>query len=553
MEKRELLAEEGVNGNGHTAYGEKVELVDEFDVDAIKPKKSRLREGQEGNEWVTFLLTLQDIARTWKKKWEKDGLQSLTPPLRHVLTTARSTSLPSLKTKIAAAFAVLPPRRRFLVLMTTALIVIFLLFQPRRSRYPSANPYLAILTGSGIDAAIVDRTTGSFRGANKAKVLEGFSNPYGFINLIDPYAGGVFNPSVLVLPDTVGLGWRHLLVARGAEKYEVIGGEDTRWESVVGCFLLPLKRAHLELPYLARESELEVLKLPAERKVDYMRCHEVVYDQFIGPEDPRLFFTNDGQPLLIYSQTGRSPNICRAIFVIDARMVIPGLDSALKKGGWSAPIVFKEQTDLIREDQFNIEKNWAPFLGENDELFFHVSVVPQQIYKYVPGMTLRALDPRPPTHNCVTEIINAEMNRVHFHHATPLLRATLCRRGECVPDIHNTVLFGFIHIKYHPLPYLFYERRAITLNITSPYEYISVSKPLTYSGTNQADPIFTTSAAWDHPTKKNGLGLNHGYLDDLVLVSFGVYDYGSAYIDLLARDVLTDHTMCTGVKGFEIW
>lgn len=45
------------------------------------------------------------------------------------------------------------------------------------------------------------------------------------------------------------------------------------------CFLLPLKRAHLELPYLARESELEVLKLPAERKVDYMRCHEVVYDQ----------------------------------------------------------------------------------------------------------------------------------------------------------------------------------------------------------------------------------------------------------------------------------
>lgn len=105
------------------------------------------------------------------------------------------------------------------------------------------------------------------------------SNPYGFINLIDPYAGGVFNPSVLVLPDAAGLGWRHLLVARGPEKYEVINGEDTRWEKILGCFLLPLKRAHLDLPYMARESELETLNLPAKRKVDYLRCHDPVYDQ----------------------------------------------------------------------------------------------------------------------------------------------------------------------------------------------------------------------------------------------------------------------------------
>lgn len=34
-----------------------------------------------------------------------------------------------------------------------------------------------------------------------------------------------------------------------------------------------MKRAHLELPYLARESELWTLDLPAKRKVEYMRCH----------------------------------------------------------------------------------------------------------------------------------------------------------------------------------------------------------------------------------------------------------------------------------------
>lgn len=64
------------------------------------------------------------------------------------------------------------------------------------------------------------------------------------------------------------------------------------------------------------------------------------------------------------------------------------------------------------------------------------------------------------------------------------------------------------------------------------------------------------STAGDHPTERHGLGLNHGFLDDVVMVSFGVVsdlrialiinrltlylsqsDYGSAYIDVLARGV----------------
>lgn len=155
--------------------------------------------------------------------------------------------------------------------------------------------------------------------------------------------------------------------------------------------------------------------------------------------------------------------------------------------------------------------------------------MPQQIYKYVPNLTLRPLDPLAPSHNCLTELLGPDMNRVHLHHATPLLRATLCKRGECKPDVHNTVLFGIIHVKYHPLPYLHYVRHVVTWNVTEPYNYLSVSRPITYSGTNQADPIFTVSMAWDHPTNRHGLGLNHGFLDDRVVISFGVADYGSGY------------------------
>ena len=179
--------------------------------------------------------------------------------------------------------------------MTFSLISLYLLLAPSASSIArkghfsalrshsiltsSSDPY-SIQPSSNRDPYLLNSlVVPSSRQVNKAKVLTSVSNPFGYINLIDPYAGGVFNPSVLVLPDAVGLGWRHLLVARGEEKYEQINGEDTRWEKVLGCFLLPMKRAHLELPYLARESELETLDLPAKRKVDYLRCHDPVYDQ----------------------------------------------------------------------------------------------------------------------------------------------------------------------------------------------------------------------------------------------------------------------------------
>lgn len=89
----------------------------------------------------------------------------------------------------------------------------------------------------------------------------------------------------------------------------------------------------------------------------------------------------------------------------------------------------------------------SPFFSA--QLFLHANLIPQEIYKYVPGPApLKPVDPNPPLHNCLTELTGAQRDHAKFHHATPLLRATLCRRGECTPDIHNTVLFGIIHIKY---------------------------------------------------------------------------------------------------------
>lgn len=66
---------------------------------------------------------------------------------------------------------------------------------------------------------------------NRARVLESFSNPYGYISTIEVNREGIFNPSILVLPDSVGVDQR-VFVARGGESFEIIDGDDTRWQHV---------------------------------------------------------------------------------------------------------------------------------------------------------------------------------------------------------------------------------------------------------------------------------------------------------------------------------
>lgn len=150
----------------------------------------------------------------------------------------------------------IPPRRRFLLLATVTLIALFLLLSPSdaigssrrlgpgrgRRGATAAKSYEVLKSSSSAALALVPE--GYPPSANKAKILESRSNPYGFMvrafcfptldgitadrelhvgpsrvrgvpqNLVDPYVGGAFNPSILVLPDQAGLGWRHVYVSR---------------------------------------------------------------------------------------------------------------------------------------------------------------------------------------------------------------------------------------------------------------------------------------------------------------------------------------------------
>ena len=166
-------------------------------------------------------------------------------------------------------------------------------------------------------------------------------------------------------------------------------------------------------------------------------------------------------------------------------------------------------------------------------------LVEPRIYKFVEGAKFVDHAGTPATPQlCVEE------NFVHgAHQGTPMLSLTLCKRGECEPSVHNTLLMGIGQHRVNN-PDVNYDKRVVTWNATSPYEFHSISKPVVFAGT--ADWNFTWAGGMVYYWNQTGIPANrsHGFLDDEVWLSFGVADRESGWIDVKAGDLMNDHISC---------
>jgi len=79
---------------------------------------------------------------------------------------------------------------------------------------------------------------------------------------------------------------------------------------------------------------------------------------------------------------------------------------------------------------------------------------------------------------------------VEIHHAMSFLDVVLCtssdiRSGHCdAGNPNNRIYLGMIHVVHKGSGQHYerhYERRIVTMNSTSPFNYLSVSKPVMYS------------------------------------------------------------------------
>jgi hypothetical protein len=149
--------------------------------------------------------------------------------------------------------------------------------------------------------------------------------------------------------------------------------------------------------------------------------------------------------------------------------------------------------------------------------------------------------------------------------ATNSLSITLCRRADpnCIPSDTNTFIMTLFQHNSYFQEHGMSEPYVMLFNRSPPFAVHAIStKPLWINGRsrftkqsgsaiwegredlpeNHSEMFYVTSVSWKGHGQKY-----HGYIDDLLLLSFGVEDSRPAAIDVHAGDLLQDLGFCADV------
>ncbi|KAK0738803.1 hypothetical protein B0T18DRAFT_395028 [Schizothecium vesticola] len=267
----------------------------------------------------------------------------------------------------------------------------------------------------------------------------------------------------------------------------------------------------------------------------------------IGPHDARLLY-GPTKPYLLFGSN--SMFTCFGMWLQDFRTLMDW-DAADETTDGD----FARATELQRPPPFSgIEKNWFIFWDRDDTPHVHIDTFPTRVMarlhpdgsvgkdlsRYAAEQDERCLahylPPLPPRNESI-------------HQATNSLRVTTCRRGDCDPGETNTVIVTIIqHKKYYDY-HGEYEPYVVAFRDGTPFEIVGISeKPLWIHGREYlpggeaSEMFYLVSMNW----KERGRNY-HGYLDDEILLAFGIEDKGSGGVDVRAGDLLAGLGRCAEV------
>jgi len=340
-------------------------------------------------------------------------------------------------------------------------------------------------------------------------------NFWGVYHTIE-FPGGFlgFNPSLLPLPyvnDSTETVPNFAVVARGEDVFVSL---DERHELKPRSVLASIIRIPEYSPRLLERSpprELPIVPAPwvtrlkkvvhSETEVYFPKCDSLPewIQNIPGPEDPRVFWSNLGEPLMIYNSISptHSP-LCRVLYMEDLRRVFPTVRNILEEHGDAPPVRFNRSVPLIFEGQEGIHKNWLPFFRPNGDILIHLKLIPQTIYQMNLSRPLPHFDsPNDDLTSFLTPVVVEKDRRTNclaiahpglkVHQSSPFLDVVLCTttdvaNGLCDEnDPNNHVYMAVINVVHNDLSPYYYEGRILTFNYSAPYNYISFSEPIVYS------------------------------------------------------------------------
>ncbi|KIV93826.1 hypothetical protein PV10_05012 [Exophiala mesophila] len=298
-------------------------------------------------------------------------------------------------------------------------------------------------------------------------------------------------------------------------------------------------------------------------------------DELYGPHDVRMFYGPEA-PYITYGS--HSAFSCHGMWVHDLRALVPELDaiSYIKDTLFSAePKEFLEPVDIQRPPPYDhIEKNYFLFWDLEGSTYVHQDLWPERVLTtlFANGSVSSNLSPKE-DQTCLSRLLPNLSLYTHtspgikvnaIHQSSNSLLVTLCSRDdpECVPSSSNTVVMAIFQHKEYYESHALYHPYALIFNATAPFNVLAVSRrALWINGrdmlTRKTDAIywrlfddallpkghtemfFVTSINWMTP----GSGY-HGFIDDDVLVGFGIEDTRSAVIDVKMEDLLQELNWC---------
>lgn len=277
----------------------------------------------------------------------------------------------------------------------------------------------------------------------------------------------------------------------------------------------------------------------------------------VGPHDARMFH-GPQRPYILYNQ--QSKFNCIGQWIHDARRLVDYGGSPPQNA--SERFFYPTNLQKVGGKYRGIEKNWFPFWDSNGTLYLHYTITPQRKFAKLEddGSVGTDLGPVAAAHDnaCLEKLMPKlqDTGLEWIHQATNALELTMCKRSDptCESNDENTFIITlfqtktfYAHGQYEPY-FLLFKR-------TAPFEIYGISKtPFWYHGRgkafgdwrvdlskpkDQAQMVFTTSLSW----KKQGQTY-HGYLDDEMMMCFGIEDKHSGTMDVTIGELIEDVALC---------
>lgn len=286
-----------------------------------------------------------------------------------------------------------------------------------------------------------------------------------------------------------------------------------------------------------------------------------------GQRDARVFMGPD-IPYMMYGAKAKS--ICFGQWLQDARSVLFQFKSHRRitkdKSSFHSPLEVTRASGAR-----GVEKNYFLFWDGANVAYVHYTLWPKRAFSRLQddGAGSSDLAKLSEYHDqiCMAKFMppvkKEPQDSEDIHQATNSLAITMCKRSDqfCRPDDSNTFIMHLFHHKTYLQGHAMYEPYVVLFQRYAPFaihaigqrpywihgrgNFTETTESLLFKDPDRVRPVghtemfYITSMNW-----KSHLQKYHGYIDDVLFISFGIEDVKSGIIDVVAGDLFDDLAYC---------